>query len=244
MADIPKIFMQTWKNRDVPERWKSSPKSVKRFMPDWKYVLMTDEDNRKFVKKYFPDFLDTYDSLEYPIMKADAIRYMFLYVFGGVYMDLDIELMKPLDDLFQDNAEIYLVESGNTGSIYTNSFMASKPGCKIWLDCLKEIKKPYKYWQIGKHLKIMGSTGPLMLTRVINENKYKYDISTIPTKLVMPCSACDPKPCTKPGAYTKALEGSSWCGWDSFLYTSCACNWGKILMFFLVIIIIIVLFYF
>ena len=171
--------MQTWKTSEVPENWKISPQSVQERMPDWKYVLMTDEDNERFVKKYFPDFLDTYESLEYPIMKADAIRYMWLYVYGGVYMDLDIELTKSLEDLFYENNDIYVVQSGNVGSVYTNSFIASKPHCKIWLDCLKEVKKAYKWWMIGKHLKVMSKTGPLMLTRVINRNKHKYNMFEI-----------------------------------------------------------------
>lgn len=232
---IPKILMQTWKTHNVPEHWESSPASVKRLMPDWKYVLLSDKDNRNFIKKYFPDYLKVYDNLEYPIMRADLIRYAFLYIYGGVYMDLDIELTKPIDDLFEEDADIYVVESGNC-SVYTNSFLASKPKCKFWLECLEEIKKPYPYWAYGKHLRVMTKTGPLMLTRVINENKYDYYIRSIPKKLVMPCSVCDIKPCTKPGAYTKTLEGSSWCGWDSYIYTTCLCNWKLILIILIILI--------
>ena len=252
---IPKIFVQEWmafpdakgkyKTKDIPEHWKSSPASIRKYMPDWKYVLIDNKIADKLVKDHFPDFWDTYNSLEYPIMRVDAVRYMFLYIYGGVYMDLDIELMKPLDDLFREDADIYVVKSGNIGSVYTNSFLASKPGCKIWLECLKEIKKPYKYWMIGKHFKVMGKTGPLMLTRVLNKKniKNKYKIATIPKKLVMPCNACDEKPCTKLGAYTKALEGSSWCGWDSLLYNGCLCHWEKILLVVLFIIVFLIIIY-
>jgi len=239
---IPKIIMQTWKNKDVPSEWKSSLNSVKKIMPDWKYVLMTDEDNLNFVKTHFPDFVKTYKSLEYPIMKADAIRYMFLYVYGGVYMDLDIEVVKEFDDLFIDDADVYLVSSGNFGTVYTNSFMASKPKCNLWLECIKEMKKPYKYWMIGKHLKVMGKTGPLMLSRVVKKFRKQYKIHNLPVKKVMPCSMCDPKPCTKKGAYTKALEGSSWCGWDSYIYSSCVCHYY--ILFILVLIIILILYYY
>lgn len=241
---IPKNIFQTWKTHDVPDHWKSSPESIKTLMPNWTHTLFSDEDNRKFIKKYFPDFLDTYDSLEYPIMRSDAIRYAFLYIYGGVYMDLDIELTKPLDNLFYEDADIYAVKSGNVGSVYTNSFIASKAGCELWLDCLEEIKKPYEYWMIGKHFKIMGKTGPLMLTRVLKRNKYKYHVKNIPQKLLMPCSLCDPKPCTKKGAYTRALEGSSWCGWDSLIYGGCICNWGKIALIIILIIAIFIWYYY
>lgn len=239
---IPKILMQTWKTRNVPEHWKSSPKSIQRLMPKWKYVLMSDEDNRNFIKKYFPEYLKVYDNLEYPIMKCDMIRYAFLYIHGGIYMDLDIELTKPLADLFHDDADIYVVESGNACSVYTNSFLASKPRCKFWLDCLEEIKKPYPCWAYGKHLKVMTKTGPLMLTRVIKRKKYDYCFAKIKKEYVMPCSVCEIKPCTKPGAYTKSLEGSSWCGWDSYIYNTCLCNWKKI-VFFILIIFLILFFY-
>lgn len=247
---IPKIFIQEWitfpdskgkyKPKPLPEHWQCSPESIKNLMPDWEYVLIDDKVADELVDTHFPNFRETYDSLEYPIMRVDALRYMWLYIYGGVYMDLDIELMKPLDDLFEKDGDVYLVKSGNVGSVYTNSFLASKPGCGLWLDCLKEIKKPYKYWMVGKHFKVMGKTGPLMLTRVINKHKYDYHIVNIPKDKIMPCSLCDPKPCTKPGAYTRALEGSSWCGWDSWFYSGCICHWGKILIIgFLIIALII-----
>ena len=251
---VPRILLQEWfvfpgakgkyKSIDIPKHWKCSPESINRLMPDWEYILVDNEMADMLVRNYFPDFYGTYNNLEYHIMKVDALRYMFLFLYGGVYMDLDIELMKPLDDLFYEDADIYVVKSGNMGSIYTNSFLASKPRCGLWLDCLEEIKKPYEYWMIGKHLKTMYKTGPMMLTRVINENKYKYHIKNIPKNLVMPCSSCESKPCTKPGAYTKALEGSSWCGWDSFFYTGCVCHWGKILLIILIVIVLFIWYYY
>lgn len=239
---IPKIIMQTWKTHNVPDHWKSSPESIKKLMPDWRYILLSDDDNYEFMKKYFPEYLDVYESLEYSIMKADLIRYAFLYIHGGIYLDLDIEITKPLDELFHKRGDIYLVESGNAGGIYTNSFMASKPKCKFWLDCLREIRKDYKWWAYGKHLRVMSRTGPLMLTRVVNKTKHK--LVKIPRKYVMPCSTCDLKPCTKPGAYTKALEGSSWCDWDSYVYNKCLCNWKKILFIILIFVLIIIYLFF
>ena len=163
---IPKIIMQTWKDHNIPKKWKTSPKSIRKYMPDWKYVLMTDKDNRNFVKKHFPDFLKYYDAFPYPIQRCDSIRYMFLYKFGGLYMDLDFEVLHPLDSLFTSGAEAYLVSSSNVGSYLTNSFMASKPGCKLWLDAIEEMKKPVPYYYIGRHLTVMHQTGSFLLSRI------------------------------------------------------------------------------
>lgn len=240
MIYIPKRIVQTWKNDNIPDHWKPSPKSIKRLMPHWNYILYDDDMAESLVKKYFPDFYDTYMNLEYTIMKVDSFRYCYLYLYGGIYMDLDIELTKSLDNLFNDDFDLYLVKSGNITSVYTNSFMASKPKCSFWLKCLDEIKKPYPYWAYGKHLKTMTKTGPLMLSRMVNKYKYDYSIKNIDSKFIMPCSSCENLPCTKPGAYTRALKGSSWCGWDSYLFVTCSCNWGKILF---IIFIILMLFY-
>src|SRR4029077_5740316 len=97
---IPKRVMQTWKCKDIPDKWKKSQPSIRKYMPDWEYTLMTDEDNLAFVKHHFPEYLDIYLSFPYPIQRADCIRYMYLYIHGGIYMDLDYEVLEPLDHLF------------------------------------------------------------------------------------------------------------------------------------------------
>lgn len=45
--------------------------------------LWTDDDNRQLVKEHYPWFLDTYDSLPKPVMKADASRYLYMHHIGG-----------------------------------------------------------------------------------------------------------------------------------------------------------------
>ena len=55
-CSIPKIIWQTWKTKNVPDVWKSSPESWIKYHSDWQYFLMSDEDNRKFVETYFLGF--------------------------------------------------------------------------------------------------------------------------------------------------------------------------------------------
>ena len=54
--EIPKIIFQTWKTYDVPDNWKYGQKTVKEKNKDWKYVLLSDEDNLRIVKQHFSDF--------------------------------------------------------------------------------------------------------------------------------------------------------------------------------------------
>lgn len=239
---IPKIIMQTWKDKNIPDKWKSSPKSIEKYMPDWKYILLTDQDNRDFVKKYFPDFLKYYDDFPYPIMRADAIRYLWLYKFGGIYMDLDFEVMEPLDRFFVSDIDVYLVHSSNVGSYLTNSFMASKPKCQLWLSVIEAMKKPNLSWyHMGRHMQVMNVTGPIMLTHAVIKSKVVY--ATLPTKLFLPCSICNigNQDITK-GAALKQLEGSSWVTYDTKFYNFFLCNWKHVVVAIILLLLILILF--
>lgn len=235
---IPKIIMQTWKDHNIPKKWKSSPISIKKYMPDWKYVLMTDKDNRNFVKKHFPDFLKYYDAFPYPIQKCDAVRYCWLFIHGGLYMDLDFEVLHPLDSLFTTDNEVYLVNSGNFGSYLTNSFMASKPGCKLWLDVIESMKKTIPYYYVGRHLTVMQQTGPLMLTETVKESKIVYGM--LPVRLISPCSVCNIG-CLTEGAYLKQLEGSSWISYDTKCYIFFMCNYKQLILAIVLILLVILI---
>ncbi len=237
---IPKIIMQTWKNQHVPKKWKPSVDSINKYMPDWEHVLMTDEDNRKFVKQHFPDFLSYYDNFPYEIQRADAIRACWLYINGGIYMDLDIEILKPLDSLFTKSFGIYLVHSGNYASYITNSFMASQPKNPIWLEYIKQMKQPVNRWvNYSKHFTVMTTTGPMALTNVIANTSHLY--ATLPSKLLMPCSVCDQKCKLPKGVYLRPLKGQSWNEWDSHFFNFFLCNWKKVVVAVIIILIIILI---
>jgi mannosyltransferase OCH1-like enzyme len=51
--------------------------------PDWEYVLWDDETNRMLVEQYCPWFLQSYDSLPQEILRADVVRNLYMYIFGG-----------------------------------------------------------------------------------------------------------------------------------------------------------------
>lgn len=260
-AGIPRIIMQTWKTTTLPARWQASQDAIKRLMPDWHYVLLTDADNLAFVKQHFPDFVKTFEGFEYDIQRADAIRYMWLYVNGGVYLDLDILPLKAFDSLFASNSHekkhkpglkddcpnLYVVRSSIVNGVYTNAFMAAKPSLMVMLDCLKRMTAGNSWWHYGKHLKVINLTGPNMFTRAVRsyeamQSRYgtKLILKEIPTKLIIPCSLCDVNGCNIDGAYCKSLGGSSWSEGDTKFFALIYCNRKAIAVFLIFLIVIVV----
>jgi len=221
---IPKLIMQTWKNNHVPDHWLPSQLSVKKFMPKWKYVFMTDEDNRNFCAKHFPDLLDFYDGLQYNIQRADVIRYMFLYVHGGIYMDLDIELINPLDEIFENRSmETWLLKAPrNLAGQYTNFFMASTKKNDFWKRVLDECVKPLPFWAKLPHFVISYQTGLGALTRAVKY--WDKPIAMLPFDMMVPCDYCNPDECSKPYSYTKFLKGQSWNNYDTLFFNFVFCN--------------------
>jgi hypothetical protein len=165
---IPQIIHQSWKNDVVPEMFKTWQQRWKDLHPNYQYHLWTDEDNRELVKQHFPWFLITYDAFPKGVMRADSVRYMYMYHYGGVYADLDMEPLKSSDKLVEflqikENQPTAILGHMSDRYIYAhnvpNAWMMSSPGHAFWLFCLMTIIENNIYGENkAEHL-----TGPVML---------------------------------------------------------------------------------
>jgi hypothetical protein len=83
LSAVPKLLHQTWKSTELPSKFEGWSKTCREKNLDWEWVLWTDEDNLKLVRKYFPWLEDTYLALPGDIYRADLVRNMYMYIFGG-----------------------------------------------------------------------------------------------------------------------------------------------------------------
>lgn len=225
---IPKIIHQTWKTTKIPDKWKDSVSSCKNVNKDFKYILWTDESMNKFVEKSYPDFYKIYKSYKYHIQRCDAFRYLVLYKYGGVYLDMDIGCNKSIKDLLHYN--IVLAKSPNIDSFYTNAFFMAKPKhpfLKFCVDNLKNYVDSYSYF--GKHIHVMNSTGPLFLTNRLNDYNDKIlNMYVLEKKeFAGDCTVCNENVC-KGGEYFIHVPGNSWHEMDSTVYNWLMCHYTKI----------------
>ena len=107
---IPKNIIQTYKTFDsIPERFKTFIQKIKDLHPDYNYMFYNDEDIEKFMNTNFPHLLSLYNNFKYNIQRIDLFRLLVIYKYGGFYFDIDVEIIKPLDELL-DNNLIFPVE--------------------------------------------------------------------------------------------------------------------------------------
>ena len=98
-------------NRIIHQIWLNSPTGITRDKYDefsktykdyaeknnWEYYLWDDNTSQEFIKTEFPEYLDDFNKLDSVIKKADCLRYMVLYVMGGLYVDMDSYLKGNLE---------------------------------------------------------------------------------------------------------------------------------------------------
>ncbi|TPX42159.1 hypothetical protein SeMB42_g03749 [Synchytrium endobioticum] len=131
---IPRILHRSWKTENVPQVMRKWTKTCSDLHPDWTHILWTDEMNRELVRVFYPWFLPVYDSYEKNVMRADAARIFYMHKFGGVYMDLDFECIRPMDSLLNVSTSLlgYLSDDYEYEHNIPNAWMASKPRHKFW----------------------------------------------------------------------------------------------------------------
>lgn len=156
---IPKIIHQTYINESIPARWVPAQKSCIDLHPDYEYVLWTDAKSLEFIETEYAWFANTFRNYQYPIQRADAIRYFVLVHYGGVYIDLDDGCKRRLDPLLSYNA--FVRRTVPTG--ISNDVMGAIPQHPFFLRVTESLQGADRKWVLP-YITIMASTGPLFLS--------------------------------------------------------------------------------
>ena len=108
---FPRKIWQTWKvdALDFEERDLTTARTWTTKNPGHRYEVLTDNNDLYYVESHFgpdaldrPDIVDMYRALTAKIVKADILRYLIMYVEGGVYADIDVEDLKPVERWIPD----------------------------------------------------------------------------------------------------------------------------------------------
>jgi mannosyltransferase OCH1-like enzyme len=118
---IPRIIHQIWVGQNpLPKKSKEFIKKIKELHPTFEYRLWgnTDITPHNFVNIDYINKTDSY------AQKADIMRYEILYNYGGIYLDIDMEVLKNLEPLLTHNL-VVCNEDNNTDKYMSNGFIAS-----------------------------------------------------------------------------------------------------------------------
>lgn len=132
---IPKIIHYCWLSSDpIPQELEGYMKSWKIFLPDYEFMLWNAErfkiDENIWVKEAF-------EHKKYAFA-ADYIRLFALYEYGGIYLDMDVEVLKSFNPLLHLESMVCFEKHGD--HLEMAAFGAAKHS--LWIkECLSYYDK-------------------------------------------------------------------------------------------------------
>jgi len=178
--EIPRIVHQSWPTRTIPRGLLPYVESWRHHAADWEYRLWTDAANEALVRAQYSWLQPTYERLT-NIQRADLARYLYMHAHGGVYADLDMELLQPLDPVLdaargadganasvvlgQEPLEHALLLYGQT-RLVCNAILASPPRHPFWLFLLRRLLERV---ETAPDDDPVSTTGPRMLEAAVDQ---------------------------------------------------------------------------
>jgi len=176
---IPKVIHFMWFSPDddnvssyPKERYSKFVESWKTHHPDFEFKFWYNRDILNlWTDPFLRPFKDLYEKMLL-IEKCDFTRYAIMYLFGGVYVDLNTMCHRNIGELIHNRELVLSPEPQEhnvlwNNELVTNSFLASAPGQSFWIEFMRHISRNYWNWTEGnskKHL-VLINTGPAALGR-------------------------------------------------------------------------------
>ena len=132
----PRLLLQTWSNRScVPFMVYDQ---ARRFAAGYQHAIFDDGDAARFIHERLPSAVAArYNTLKLGAHRADMLRYGLMYHFGGVYLDIETVLVRPLDESLPNVAVSYTARSAFSGIM--QGILASPPAQPIYLALLEDM---------------------------------------------------------------------------------------------------------
>ncbi|SJL05338.1 related to MIPC synthase subunit (SurA) [Armillaria ostoyae] len=231
---VPRLLHQTAKTDILSEKWRSVSLQCRNLMPDYEYMLWTDESSRNFINDYYPWFLRTYDGYRFPIQRADVIRYFVLHYYGGIYYDVDIGCKRPLDPLL--TYPVILPKTIPVG--VSNDLMFSTKGHPFFAQLIHNLAMFDHSWFLN-YPTVMFSTGPMFLSiqYAIWTSSHAAALSDPIRILPKSLYGKNAKDGEAPHSFFSHFYGSSWHA-DDAAFIGFLGHWGNKLMLAAVVVLV------
>jgi mannosyltransferase OCH1-like enzyme len=195
---IPRVFHRIWLgDGELPEEYRRYGETWADHHPEWEMRLWTEReieamDVREEVK----------DRRRHPAERSDLLRYELLHRFGGVYIDTDMECLKPIDPLLDG---VGFFAGKVRGNRLNNAIIGSEPGHPSAKVLTRKARPVDVDDEDAKRVDQYG-TGPYFLTAVLQREQLKRRKITL-----FEIPVFYPKPKGPHGdAYAVHHQGRSW----------------------------------
>ena len=129
---IPKVIHYCWfGNGKMPPIAEKCIKSWKKYCPDYEIICWNEENFDLTQNRYMRE---AYEAKKWAFV-SDFARLKVIYDHGGIYLDTDVELLKPLEPLLEGSGFMGFDEKG---IVATGLGFGAEPGNEIVGEFLKD----------------------------------------------------------------------------------------------------------
>jgi len=208
-----KNIFQVWfqgEDKITDKRFIENIKNWKTLNPEWSYNCLSDIDLYDACKLFSVECGEIYNLLPLMHMKIDLGRYVMIYIYGGIYVDMDAYILRSLRYSKYVNECIKSVENNKdvigiseltaydfekyiSNLYYNNAIMLSSPKnpvLKKFIEQILENCKKYIHLKKNSFMGIQNSTGPKAFNEFFTNKKnlLESDIINFPNYIFEPCT--------------------------------------------------------
>lgn len=258
----PRIIHQIWFQGEtqIPIKYTTYIKSIKElhlgseFKKSWEYKLWDNIKILKLLAKY-PKWKKIYNGFPYLHQKVDYAKYLILWFYGGVYIDIDVIALKSLepllDKIFSTSKTQMIVSELKTNFIencivcqksrcINNGVIISQPRCNVLLEIIDHICANSTCSSfMPKFFCILRTTGPSIFTTIIDKSPNKAEVMILPCEYFEPCikTHCE----ITENTYLKHVHANTWISESVQSFQNFYLQYRFILFIFIFIFIIIII---
>lgn len=161
---IPRTIHYCWFGKNpIPEKIEACMASWKRIMPEAK-IVRWDETN--YDVNAVPYIAAAYRDKKWAFV-SDYARLDIIYRYGGIYLDVDVELIKDISPLLNDGA---FCASEDNQSVNTGLILAAEPGNEL----IKEFRDAYlNYSFLDEKGRFSSLPCPKLQTEILYRHGYR-----------------------------------------------------------------------
>jgi len=163
--NIPKTIHQIWLGSKLPEAFYRFSKTWKKLHPNWNYKLWHDNNLPKLIN------YDLFKSKTNYGERSDILRYEIIYLYGGLYVDIDFQCLKNIEPFFK-HTNLIVDQCGLNGKKYKftagGGIFAAVPKHAFLKQTIKELPR------FRHHSSIPKRTGPYFFNKMFKSYIKQY----------------------------------------------------------------------
>lgn len=209
---IPRIIHQIWIQGfdKAPVKLQTYSQECQRVNSDFQYIFWDEKSITKLLESFSKKFLDLYNNYHIFAQKADLARYVILYIYGGIYLDMDMVCRRNLEPFLKHKFFCTTDSFYYLSKRYLNGVIGCVPEHSVFRYIFDNILK-----RVHNSDNVTWSTGTGLLFDSVKEylaTEGHNDIDIVPSKYLHPCQTYDNELCpyTCTDCYVAHLNTGSW----------------------------------